>query len=140
MVAFVGLTHMVPSTIDKEKHRIMVFEGSEDIRADLLSWLQTRQSSSVPMRRTTRASTRDADKGDGTNSEPSNTSDDTPVSPPLRNEVASNLDPSAGAVEGNTMDRTVDAAILGVNPPMGVQASNVVFKGTAEEVSIEPTV
>jgi hypothetical protein len=29
----------------------MVFEGNEDIRADLLSWLKNRQTSSVPVGR-----------------------------------------------------------------------------------------
>ena len=69
MVALVGLTHMFPSIVDNGRQRIMVFEGNEDIRADLLNWLQTRQTSSVPVRRTTRTSTRDADKGDGTSLE-----------------------------------------------------------------------
>ena len=58
----------------------MVFEGNEDIRADLLSWLQTKETNNVPLRRATRANTRDADKGDGTNSKLPNTSKDTPHS------------------------------------------------------------
>jgi hypothetical protein len=30
---------MVPNAVDNRRQRIMVFEGNEDIRADLLSWL-----------------------------------------------------------------------------------------------------
>jgi hypothetical protein len=100
MVAFVGLTHMVPSAVDIGRQRIMVFEGNEDIRADLLSWLQTRQTSSILVKRTTRATARDADEGDGTSSEQSAASEDTPVSPPLENEGALEVDLSAGVVEG----------------------------------------
>jgi hypothetical protein len=84
MVALVGLTHMVPSAVDNGRQRIMVFEGNEDIRADLLSWLQTKQTSSVPVRRTTRATARDADEGDGTSSEQSPASEDTALSRPVR--------------------------------------------------------
>jgi hypothetical protein len=69
MVALVGLTHMVPRVVDNGRQRIMVFEENEDIRADLLSWLQTRQTSTIPVRRTTRASARGADEGDGTSAE-----------------------------------------------------------------------
>jgi hypothetical protein len=78
----------------------MVFEGNEDIRADLLSWLQTKQTSNVPVRRTTRASARDADEGNGTSSEQLPASKDTPISPPLGNEGALEVDPSVGIVEG----------------------------------------
>jgi hypothetical protein len=53
MVALVGLTYMVPSAVDMGRQWIMVFEGNEDIRADIFSWLQTRQTSSIPVRRTT---------------------------------------------------------------------------------------
>jgi hypothetical protein len=120
MVALVGLTHMVPSALDNGRQRIMVFEGNEDIRADLLSWLQTRQTSSVPVRRTTRATARAADEGNETSSEQSPASEDTPLSRPLRNEGALEADPSAGAVEGQTVDWTADAAVLEVNPPMDV--------------------
>jgi hypothetical protein len=81
-----GLTHMVPSVVDNGRQRIMVFEGNEDIRADLLSWLQTRQTNSILVRRTIRATARDADEGDGTSSEQSPASEDTPISPPLGNE------------------------------------------------------
>jgi hypothetical protein len=56
------------------------------------------------VRRTTRATARDADEGDGTSSEQSPASEDTPVSRPLRNEGASEVDPSAGVVEGQTVD------------------------------------
>jgi hypothetical protein len=66
------------------------------------------------------ANARDADEGHGISSEPSNTSEDALVSPPLGNEVASDLDPSAGAVEGNTVNWIVDGAVPRVNPPMGV--------------------
>jgi hypothetical protein len=140
MVALVGLTHMVPNAVDNGRQRIMVFEGNENIRADLLSWLQTRQTSSVPVRRTTRATARDADEGDGTSSEQSHASEDTPVSRPLGNEGASEVDPSVGAVEGQTVDWTADAAVLEVNPPMDVQRSNVVLPGSAVEDSTAPTV
>jgi hypothetical protein len=140
MVALVGLTHMVPSAVDNGRQWIMVFEGNEDIRADLLSWLQTRQTSSVPVRRTTRATAWDADEGDGTSSEQSPASEDTPVSRPLRSEGASEVDPSAGVVEGQTVDWTTDAAVLEVNPPMGVQRSNVVLSGSVPEDSTAPTV
>jgi hypothetical protein len=140
MVALVGLTHMVPSAVDNGRQRIMVFEGNEDIRADLLSWLQTRQTSNILVKRKTRSTTRDADKGDGTSSEQSPASEDTPVSCALRNEGASEVDPSAGAVEGQTVDWTTDAAVLEVNPPMGVQRSNVVLPGSAAEDSTAPTV
>jgi hypothetical protein len=37
MVALVGLMHMVPSAVNIGRQRILVFEGNEDIRADLLS-------------------------------------------------------------------------------------------------------
>jgi hypothetical protein len=37
MVALVDLTHMVPSAVDNRRQQIMVFEGNEDIRADLLN-------------------------------------------------------------------------------------------------------
>jgi hypothetical protein len=89
MVALVGLTHMVPSAVDNGRQQIMVCEGNEDIRADLLSSLQTRQTSSVPLRRTTRATTRHADEGDDTSEEQSPASEDTAVSPPFGNEGAS---------------------------------------------------
>jgi hypothetical protein len=92
------------------------------------------------VRRTTRATARDADEGDGTSSEQSPASEDTPVSRPLRNEDASEVDPSAGAVEGQTVDWTADAAVLEVNPPMGVQRSNVVLPGSAAKDSTAPTV
>jgi hypothetical protein len=140
MVALVGLTHMVPSVVDNGRQRIMVFEGNEDIRADLLSWLQTRQMSNVPVRKTTRASARDADKGDGTSSEQSPASEDTVVSPPLGNEGASEVDPSAGVVEGQTVDWTADATVPEVNPPMGVQTSNAVLQGSAADDSTAPTI
>jgi hypothetical protein len=139
MVALVGLTHMVPSAVDNGRQRIMVFEGNEDIRADLLSWLQTKQMSSVPVRRTTRASARDADEGDGISSKQSPASEDIPVSPPLGNEGVSEVDPSAGVVEGQTMDWTTDAAVSDVNLPKGVQTSNVVLRGSATEDSTAPT-
>ena len=77
MVALVGFTHMVPSVVDNGRQRIMVFEGNEGIRVDLLSWLQTKQMNSVLVRRTTRASTRDADEGDGISSKQSPASKDT---------------------------------------------------------------
>jgi hypothetical protein len=140
MVAVVGLTHMVPSAVDNGRQRIMVFKGNEDIRADILSWLQTRQTSSVPVKRTTRATARDADEGDGTSSEQSPASEDIPVSPPLGNEGASEVDPSAGAVERQTVDWTTHAAIPEANPPMGVQRSNVVLLGSAAEDGTAPTV
>jgi hypothetical protein len=140
MVALVGLTHMVPNAVDNGRQRIMVFEGNEDIRANLLSWLQTRQTSSVLVRRTTRATARDADKGNGTSLEQSPASEDTPVSHPLENEGASEVDPSAGAMEGQTVDWTSDVAVLEVNPPMGVQRSNVVLPGSTVEDSTAPTV
>jgi hypothetical protein len=140
MVALVGLTHMVPNAVDNGRQRIMVFEGNEDIRADLLSWLQTKQTSSVPVRRTTRATVRDAYEGDGTSSEQSPASEDTPLSRPLRNEGASEVDPSVGVVEGKTVDWTADAAVLEVNPPMGVERSNVMLPGSAAEDSTAPTV
>jgi hypothetical protein len=92
------------------------------------------------VKRTTRAIARDADEGDGTSSKQSPTSEDIPVSPPLGNEGASEVDPSAGAVEGQTVDRTADAAVPEVNPPMGVQTSNVVLRGSAAEDSTAPTV
>jgi hypothetical protein len=116
MVAFIGLTHKVPSIVDNGRHGIMVFEGNQEIRSDLLNWLQSRQTSGVSMRTTTRSSVRDADEGAGTSLKPSNTSEDSPISPPIGNEVASDLDPIAGAVEGNTMDwicmRSYQEAIL----------------------------
>jgi hypothetical protein len=56
------------------------------------------------VRRTTRATAKDADEGDGTSSEQSPASEDTAVSPPLGNEGASYIDPSAGAVEGSTVN------------------------------------
>jgi hypothetical protein len=140
MVALVGLTHMVPSAVNNGRQWIMVFEGNEDIRADLLSWLQTRQTSSVPVRRTTRATARDADKGDGTSSEQSPASEDTPISPLLGNEGASEVDPSVGVVEGQTVDWTADAAVSEINPTMGIQTSNVVLRGSAVENSTAPTV
>jgi hypothetical protein len=56
------------------------------------------------MRRTIRATARDANEGDGTSSKPSNTLEDTLVSPLLGTEVASDIDPTADVVEGNTMD------------------------------------
>jgi hypothetical protein len=140
MVALVGLTHMVPSAVDNGRQQIMVFEGNEDIPADLLSWLQTRQTSTVLVRRTTRASARDADEGDGTSAEQSPASEDTAVSPPLGNEGASYIDPSAGVVEGSIVDWTGDAAVLEVNPPMDIQTSNVVLRGSAVEGSTAPTV
>ena len=87
----------------------------------------------VPMRRSTRASTRDVDDGDGTSVEQLPTSEDTTVSPPLGNEGTSYIDPSVGVVEGSTMDWIRNAAILEVNPPMGVQTSNVVLRGNAAE-------
>jgi hypothetical protein len=43
-------------------------------------------------------------------------------------------------VEGQTVDWTADAAVLEVNPPMGVQRSNVVLPGSAAEDSTAPTV
>jgi hypothetical protein len=140
MVALVGLTHMVPSTVDNGRQRIMAFEGNEDIRADLLSWLQTRQTSTVSVRRTTRATTRDTDIDDGTSSEQSPASEDTPVSPPLGNEGASYVDPSAGAVEGSIVDWAGDVAIPKFNLPMGVQTSNVVHQGSVVEDSTTPIV
>jgi hypothetical protein len=79
------------------------------------------------VRRTTRATAGDADEGDGTSLEQSLALEDTPVSHPLGNEGASEVDPSASAVEGQTVDWTADAAVLEVNPPMGVQRSNVVL-------------
>jgi hypothetical protein len=140
MVALVGLTHMVPSAVDNGRQRIMVFEGNEDIRADLLSWLQTRQTSNILVKRKTRSTTRDADKGNGTSSEQSPTSEDTPVSHPFGNEGASEVDPSTSAVEGQTVDWTADVAVPEVNPPMGVQRSNVVLPGSAAEDSTAPIV
>jgi hypothetical protein len=140
MVALVGLTHMVPSTVDNGRHQIMVFEGNQEIRSDLLSWLQSRQTSGVPMRRTTRSSIRDVDEGDGTSSEPSNILEDSPIFPQIGNEVASDLDPTAGFVEGITMDWTTDAAVPGGNPALHVQTSNPVVQGTAEEDNTTPTV
>jgi hypothetical protein len=140
MVALVGLMFMVPNAVDNRRQRILVFEENEDIRANLLSWLQTRQTSSVPVMRTTRATARDADEGDGTSSEQSPVSEDTPVSHPLGTEGASEVDPSAGAVEGQTVDWTADAAVPEVNPPMGVQRSNVVLPGSAAEDSTTPIV
>jgi hypothetical protein len=127
MVALVGLTHMVPSIVDNGRQRIMVFEGNEDIRADLLNWLQTRQTSTVPLRRTTRASAKDADEGDGTSAEQSPTLEDIAISPPFGNEGASYVDPSAGVVEGSTVDWIGDAAVPQVNLPMDVQTSNAVL-------------
>jgi hypothetical protein len=140
MVALVGLTHMVPSTIDNGRHRIMVFEGNQEIRSDLSSWLQSKQMSGIPMRRATRSSARDANEGDGTNSEPSNTSEDSPVFLPIGNEVASDLDPTAGVVEGITVDWTTDAAIPGGNPALHVPTNNPMVQGTAEEDNNTPTV
>jgi hypothetical protein len=139
MVALVGLTHMVPSAIDNGRQWILVFEGNEDIRADLLTWLQTRQTSSIPVRRTTRATVRDANEGNGTSSEQSLASEDTPFSHLLGNEGVSEVDPSVGVVEGQTVDWTADAAVLEVNPPMGVKRSNVVLPGSAAEDSTAPT-
>jgi hypothetical protein len=92
------------------------------------------------VRRTTRATARDADEGDGTSSEQSPASKDIPVSRPLGNEGASEVDPSVGVVEGQTVDWTSDVAVLEVNPPMGVQRSNVVLPGSAVEDSTAPTV
>jgi hypothetical protein len=140
MLALVGLTHMVPSTVDNGRQQIMVFEGNEDIRADLLSWLQTRQTSTVPLRKTTRASARDADKGDGTSVEQSPASEDTAISPLFGNEGASYVDPSTGAMEGSTVDWTWDAALPEVNPPMDVQTSNTMLRGSAAKDSTAPTV
>jgi hypothetical protein len=128
MVALVGLTHMVPSAVDNGRQRIMAFEGNEDIRANLLSWLQTKQTSSVPVRRTTRATARDVDVGDGTSSEQSPALEDTPISSPLGNEGASYIDPSVGTVEGSTVDWIGDVVVSEVNPPMDVQTSNVVHQ------------
>ena len=95
----------------------MVFEGNEDIRANLLNWLQTRKTNNVPVRRTTRATVRDADKGNSISSEQSPASEDIPISHPLRYDNTSKVDPSTSAVEGSTIDWTGDAAILEVNPP-----------------------
>jgi hypothetical protein len=92
------------------------------------------------VRRTTRATAGDADEGDGTSLEQSLALEDTPVSHPLGNEGASEVDPSASAVEGQTVDWTADAAVPEVNPPVGVQRSNVVLPGSAAEDSTAPTV
>jgi hypothetical protein len=67
MVALVGLMHMVPSTVDNGRQRIMVFEGNQEIRSSLLSWLQSNHQG-VPMRRTTRAGARVADEDNDTSS------------------------------------------------------------------------
>jgi hypothetical protein len=139
MVVLVGLTHMIPSTVDNGRHRIMVFEGNQEIRSDLLSWLQSKQTSGVSMRRTTRSTARDANEGDGTSSEPSNTSEDSPVSLPIGNEVPSDLDPTAGALEGITVDWTTDAAVRGDNLPLHVRTSNPVVQGIAKEDNTAPT-
>jgi hypothetical protein len=92
------------------------------------------------MKRATRSSARDADEGDGTSSELSNTSEDSPVSPPIGNEVASDLDPTAGVVEGITVDWTIDAAVPGGNPALHVPTSNPMVQGIAEEDNNSPTV
>jgi hypothetical protein len=68
------------------------------------------------------------------------TSEDSPVSPPIGNEVASDLDPTAGAVEGITVDWTTDAGIPGGNPPLHVRTSNPVVQGTAQKDNTAPTV
>ena len=73
--------------------------------------MQFIQTSSLLIKRTIRATVKDANKGDGTSSKPSNTSEDTLVSPPLGTEVASDIDPTVVAMEENTMDWTVDTAI-----------------------------
>jgi hypothetical protein len=105
-----------------------------------LSWLETKQTSSVLVRRTTRASARDADEGDGISSKQSPASEDTPVSPPLGNEGVSEVDPSAGVVEGQTVDWTTDAAVSDVNLPMDVQTSNAALRGSTTKDSTAPTV
>jgi hypothetical protein len=46
MVAVVGLTYMVPSLVDHDMHRITVFEGNQDIRLHLLSWVEEKEGSS----------------------------------------------------------------------------------------------
>ena len=126
MVAFVGLTHMVPSIVDNGRHQIMVFKRNQEIRSDLLNWLQSRQTNNVPMRKTTRSNVKDADEGAGTSLEPSNTLEDSPVSLPIGNEVASDLDPIASAVEGITMDWTTHAAVPGGNPALHIRTCNPV--------------
>jgi hypothetical protein len=40
MVAVVGLNHMVPSLVDHGMHRIMVFEGNQNMRLQLLNWVE----------------------------------------------------------------------------------------------------
>jgi hypothetical protein len=97
--------------------------------------MQSRETRSLLIRRTTRTITRDTDDGDGTSSEPSSTSEDMLVSPPLGTEIASDIDPTADAVEGNTVDWIVDAAVPGGNPPLGVQTRNRMLQRTAEQDS-----
>jgi hypothetical protein len=46
MVAIVGLNHMIPSLVDHGMHRIMVFEGNQDMRLQLLSWVEAHEGSS----------------------------------------------------------------------------------------------
>jgi hypothetical protein len=92
------------------------------------------------LRRITRATTRHADEGDDTSAEQSPASEDTTVSPPFGNEGASYVDPSAGAVEGSTVDWTGDAAVPEVNPAMGIQTSNALLRGSTTEDSTAPTV
>jgi hypothetical protein len=53
--------------------------------------------------------------------------EDIAISPPFGNEGASYVDPSAGVVEGSTVDWIGDAAVPQVNLPMDVQTSNAVL-------------
>ena len=46
MVAIVGLNYMVPSLVDHGMHRIMVFKWNQDMRLQLLSWVEAWEGSS----------------------------------------------------------------------------------------------
>jgi hypothetical protein len=138
MVAVVGLNHMVPSLVDQGMHRIMVFEGNQDMRLQLLSWMEAREGSSRGQKRSTRAGGKDEAGGDGSSSRTSNTSKENPSSHEVVDEVSLEIEFYGYGANGKPMQSASTAAttegdvIVDVHTTGPIQSTSVEEKSQAD--------
>ena len=122
MVAIVGLNLMVPSLVDHGMHRIMVFKENQDMRLQLLSWVEAHERSSQGRKRSAWAGGKDEAGGDGSSSGTSNTFDENSSSHEEVDEVSLGIEFHGHSVDGKPIESASTIAVAEGDVRMDVQS------------------
>jgi hypothetical protein len=86
MVSLVGITDMIPTLVNHTTYKITVFEKNEVINAQIINWMELKQGTSWPPRKSTRVDVDIVNKSNCMDTNTSDTSEENMLSPTERSE------------------------------------------------------